>query len=100
MIAPHGAQLRPSPVSRRSALIAHADIRGFYKSATLEHVRRHGHVATPAVMSVWSLLGDGEPFEDEMTRLFAHLREQRAEAAKLDDAIADNPTALGSGYEQ
>ena len=33
---------------------------------------------------------DSEPFEDKMTRLVATLREQQAEAAKLDAAIAAN----------
>ncbi len=38
---------------------------------------------------------DGEPFEDKMTRLVAQLREQQAEAARLDKAIKANLQALG-----
>ena len=40
---------------------------------------------------------DGEPFEEKMTRLAATLREQQAEAAKLDAAIAANLRELGYG---
>ena len=40
---------------------------------------------------------DGEPFEEKMKRLTATLREQQAEAAKLDSAIAANLKELGYG---
>jgi predicted GIY-YIG superfamily endonuclease len=39
----------------------------------------------------------GEPFEEKMKRLAATLREQQAEAAKLDAAIAANLKELGYG---
>ncbi len=38
---------------------------------------------------------DGEPFEGKMRRLTAQLREQQAEAAKLDAAIARSLKELG-----
>jgi type I restriction enzyme M protein len=38
-----------------------------------------------------------EPFEEKMRRLTATLREQQAEAAKLDAAIAANLEELGYG---
>jgi type I restriction enzyme M protein len=40
---------------------------------------------------------DGEAFEEKMKRLTAALREQHAEAAKLDAAIAANLKELGYG---
>jgi len=40
---------------------------------------------------------DGEPFEEKMRRLTATLREQQAEAARLDAAIAANLKELGYG---
>ncbi len=40
---------------------------------------------------------DGEPFEEKMQQLTATLREQQAEAAKLDAAIAANLKELGYG---
>ena len=39
--------------------------------------------------------GDGEPFEEKMKRLVATLREQQADAAKLDEAIVANLKQLG-----
>jgi len=42
---------------------------------------------------------DGEPFEEKMRRLATTLREQQAEAAKLDAAIAANLKGLGYGGE-
>ena len=40
---------------------------------------------------------DSEPFEEKMRRLAATLREQQAEAARLDAAIAKNLRELGYG---
>jgi type I restriction enzyme M protein len=39
--------------------------------------------------------GDDEPFDDKMRRLVGKLREQRAEARRLDAVIAANLKALG-----
>jgi type I restriction enzyme M protein len=76
----------------------YAEIPGFCKSATLEEVRKHGHVLTPGrYVGAEAQEDDGEPFEEKMKRLTATLREQQAEAAKLDAAIAANLKALGYG---
>jgi type I restriction enzyme M protein len=64
----------------------------------LEEIRKHGHVLTP-----WRYVGaetqedNGEPFEEKMQRLTAQLREQQAEAAKLDKAMTANLKELGYG---
>jgi type I restriction enzyme M protein len=74
------------------------DIRGFCKSATLDDIRKHGHVLTPGrYVGAESTEDDGEPFEEKMKRLAATLRDQQAEAAKLDAAIAANLKELGYG---
>ena len=74
------------------------DIPGFCMSATLEDVRKHGHVLTPGrYVGAEAQEDDGEPFEEKMKRLAATLREQQAEAAKLDGAIAANLKELGYG---
>jgi type I restriction enzyme M protein len=74
----------------------YADVAGFCKSAPLEEVRKHGHVLTPGrYVGAEATEDDGEPFGEEMQRLAAQLREQQAEAAKLDAAIAANLKALG-----
>ena len=74
------------------------DTPGFCKSATLEEIRKHGHVLTPGrYVGAEEAEDDGEPFDEKMQRLVKQLREQRAEAAKLDAAIAANLKELGYG---
>ncbi|MFN8625767.1 MAG: class I SAM-dependent DNA methyltransferase [Candidatus Binatia bacterium] len=76
----------------------YADVPGFCKSAPLEEVRKHGRVLTPGrYVGAEAQEDDGEPFEEKMRRLAATLREQQAEAAKLDAAIAVKLRELGYG---
>ena len=76
----------------------YADIPGFCKSATMEEIRKHGHVLTPGrYVGAEEVEDDGEPFGEKMARLTAQLREQQAEAARLDQAIARNLEELGYG---
>ncbi|MHB8480940.1 MAG: N-6 DNA methylase, partial [Vulcanimicrobiaceae bacterium] len=75
---------------------AYEDVAGFCKAAALDEVRKHGHVLTPGrYVGTEELEDDGEPFEEKMRWLVATLREQQAEAAKLDAAIAANLAMLG-----
>ena len=72
------------------------DVPGFCKSAPRDGVRKNGHVLTPGrYVGAPPQEDDGEPFEDKMKRLVAQLREQQAEGAKLDAAIAANLRSLG-----
>jgi type I restriction enzyme M protein len=74
----------------------YADVPGFCRSATLDEVRGHGHVLTPGrYVGAEAQEEDGEPFAEKMRRLTATLREQQAEGARLDAAIAANLRALG-----
>jgi type I restriction enzyme M protein len=74
----------------------YADVPGFCKSATLEDIRKHGHVLTPGrYVGAAEQEDDGEPFAEKMARLSAQWRAQRDEAAKLDAAIEANLRALG-----
>ena len=74
----------------------YADMPGFSKSASLDEVRRHGHVLTPGrYVGAAPQKYDGEPFEEKMTRLVEQLRQQQAEGARLDAAIAVNLQRLG-----
>ena len=76
----------------------YADVPGFCKSASLDEVRKHGHVLTPGrYVGAAPQEDDGEPFEEKMTRLAAQWREQQAEAARLDAAIEANLRGLGFG---
>ena len=80
---------------------AYADIPGFCRSAPLEEVRKHGHVLTPGrYVGAEVQEDDGEPFDEKMVRLAAQWREQQAEAARLDVAIAKNLARLGFSQEQ
>ena len=80
---------------------SYTDVPGFCKSATLEEVRKHGHVLTPGrYVGAEAQEEDSEPFEDKMKRLTAQLREQQAAAVKLDSAIEANLKALGFGDQQ
>jgi len=77
---------------------SYADVPGFCKGAKLEDIRKHGHVLTPGrYVGAGAAEEDDEPFEEKMKRLGATLREQQAEAAKLDAAIAANLKELGFG---
>ena len=72
------------------------DVPGFCKSASLEEVKKHGHVLTPGrYVGVEPQEEDDEPFEEKMKRLASEWRGQRAEAARLDAAIEANLGALG-----
>ncbi len=74
----------------------YADVPGFCKSASLDEVRKHGHVLTPGrYVGAPPQEDDGEPFEGKMKRLVAQLHEQQAEGARLDVAISENLRKLG-----
>jgi type I restriction enzyme M protein len=76
----------------------YTDVPGFCKRAQVADIRKHGHVLTPGrYVGAEAAEDDGEPFNEKMKRLNATLREQQAEAAKLDAAIAANLKELGYG---
>ena len=76
----------------------YTDLPGFCKSATLEEIRKHGHVLTPGrYVGAEPQPDDGEPFADKMARLSAQWREQQTEAQRLDVAIEENLARLGFG---
>lgn len=76
--------------------VEYADVPGFCKSASLDEVRKHGHVLTPGrYVGVEAQEEDAEPFEEKMKRLVKELREQQDEGARLDAAITENLKVLG-----
>src|SRR5579862_7220205 len=76
----------------------YANVPGFCMAAKLDGIRKHGHVLTPGrYVGTEAVEDDGEPFEEKMRLLAAALSEQRAEARKLDAAIATNLKRLGYG---
>ncbi len=77
----------------------YADIAGFCKSASLEEIRKHGHVLTPGrFVGAEAVDDDGEPFEVKMPRLVAELKAQFEESARLELAIKANLKGLGYGF--
>ena len=76
----------------------YADVAGFCKSASMDDIRKHGHVLTPGrYVGAAEQEDGGEPFEEKILRLSTQWREQRAAAAKLDAAIEANLKELGYG---
>ena len=74
------------------------DVPGFCKSATLNEIRKHGHILTPGrYVGMAPQEDDGEPFEEKMVRLSTQWREQQAEVQRLDTAIEANLARLGFG---
>ena len=71
--------------------MSYQDIPGFCKSATLEDIRKHGHVLTPGrYVGAEAQEDDGEPFEEKMKSLTSKLDEQFAESARLEALIKKN----------
>ena len=96
------ASTSPLPLGegQGEGVAVYRDISGFCKSATLEEIRKHGHVLTPGrYVGAEPQPEDSEPFEEKMKRLVAQLREQQVEATRLDVAIEKNLERLGFGSE-
>jgi type I restriction enzyme M protein len=76
----------------------YADVPGFCKAATLEEIRKHGHVLTPGrYVGAEAAEADVEPFEEKMRRLVSQLRKQTEQARGLDEEITLNLNKLGYG---
>jgi len=76
----------------------YADVPGFCKAATVEEIRKHGHVLTPGrYVGAEAVEADGVPFEEKMHALSKTLREQMKEAARLDAQILANLKELRYG---
>lgn len=76
----------------------YADVLGFCKSASLDEIRKHGHVLTPGrYVGAEAQADDGEPFDEVMRRLSAQWRAQQLEGQRVDDAIERNLRELGYG---
>jgi type I restriction enzyme M protein len=74
----------------------YADVSGFCKSATTDEIAQHGYVLTPGrYVGAEKLEGEGEPFDEKMTRLVTELNAQFAESAKLQQAIKANLANIG-----
>ncbi len=71
---------------------------GWWKSATLEDIRKHDYVLTPGrYVGVEAQEDDGVPFEEKMAELTATLYEQFEENRRLEAEIRKNLKVLGHG---
>jgi len=74
----------------------YADVPGFCKAASLDDIRKNGHVLTPGrYVGAAAKDDDGEPFEEKMARLTKELSEQLAEGRRLEDEMRKNLGLLG-----
>ena len=77
---------------------AYEDEPGFCRSASLASIRKHDHVLSPGrYVGVEVQHEDGELFDNKMRRLVEKLRDQQAEAARLNKAITASLSELGYG---
>ena len=80
----------------RNAEGNYEDKEGWWKSTTLEEIKKHGYVLTPGrYVGAEEVEDDGVSFEDKMQRLTSMLFEQFAESSKLEAAIRSNLKGLG-----
>ena len=71
---------------------------GWWKSATIEDIRKHDYVLTPGrYVGVEEQEDDGVPFEQKMAELTAKLYEQFEESRRLEAEIRKNLEGLGYG---
>jgi type I restriction enzyme M protein len=76
----------------------YADIAGFCRVASIDEIRKHGHVLTPGrYVGAAVAEEDAESFDEKMRRLTATLRDQQADGKRLDAVIAANLSELGYG---
>ena len=74
------------------------DTKGFCKSASIDEIRKHGHILTPGrYVGVEKIEEDDEVFEEKMKRLTSELSKQMKQGKELDEEIKKN--LKGIGYE-
>ena len=72
------------------------DVPGFCKAASLDEIRKNGHVLTPGrYVGAAAKEDDGEPFEEKMDRLTQELSAQLAEGRRLEEEMRKNFRVLG-----
>jgi len=79
-----------------SSKTGYSDIKGFCKSARLEEIKKHNYVLTPGrYVGIPDEEDSGIPFEEKMNNLTSELKQQMAEANKLDDEIKKQLSKIG-----
>ncbi len=79
----------------RSKKGKYEDVAGFCKSASLDEIRKQGHILTPGrYVGTEELVEDGEAFEEKMARLTGELSAQFEKSDKLENEIKKNLKGL------
>ena len=87
-----------TPNSSKGKGKKYSDIPGFSKVATLDEVRKHGHILTPGrYVGTEVQEEDGEVFDEKMKRLTLELAGQFKKSSELEVEIRKN--LKGLGYE-
>ena len=74
------------------------DVKGFCKAASLDDIRKYGHILTPGrYVGIEDVEEDDEKFEEKMQRLTSKLSEHMKSSKELDEEIKKN--LKGIGYE-
>ncbi len=82
----------------RSKSGKYTDVAGFCKSASLDDIRKYGHILTPGrYVGSEAQEEDDEVFEEKMKRLTGELSQQFKKSASLEKEINNN--LKGLGYE-
>jgi len=72
------------------------DVKGFCKAASLDEIRKHGHILTPGrYVGIEDVEEDDEEFEEKMQRLTAELSEQMRKGQELDEEVKKNLKGIG-----
>ncbi|MHB8679668.1 MAG: class I SAM-dependent DNA methyltransferase [Rudaea sp.] len=78
----------------------YSDVPGFCKSASLDEIRKHGHVLTPGrYVGALAQDDDDEAFHTKMKRLTSRLAEQMQRGVELDTVIKASLAKLGFPLE-
>jgi type I restriction-modification system DNA methylase subunit len=94
----HLSNAPPPPAGEARGDGEYRDSLGFCMAATLADIRKHDYILTPGrYAGAAQQEEDGEPFEEKIARLAAHLQGQFEESARLEEAIRRN--LKGLGYE-
>jgi len=72
------------------------DIKGFCKSASLDEMKKHGHILTPGrYVGIEDIKEDDEEFEEKMDKLTTELAGQMQKSRELDKEIKKNLKGIG-----
>lgn len=72
------------------------DVKGFCKSASIEEIKKHGHILTPGrYVGIEDIEDDDEVFEEKMDRLTTELAGQMEKSKELDEEIKKNLKGIG-----